>query len=1346
MARGDAQGSDAQMDSQQWEGQRDLRFNDELSWRAGRTIPVRDLFTRLKALSAELRAVEQHEINRDSLLPVAKSLASTNLLNHKDRGIRAWTLCCVVDILSLCAPDAPYSGTQLKTLFNAIISSILPELANPSNSYNEQHAYVLKSLAEYQTIVLLIDADPSNNLLEACFRACFDVLSGPSKSDSGEELSINVQNYMTDILIALVNETSGSLPTEVVEIILAQFLRADPSTISNNAPAKGKKGSVVDTTQSTLLIKDAPAAYNMAKNLCNSCAGPMARCVGTYFSTIIADNALSSLHLGSNSASRSKSSKRAPDSDDIDGAGGKHVSEEDLQEVRKAHGLARELWRACPDALVEIIPQLDAELQTEDMHLRLYATETIGDMVAGIGAAGPPTISLLNPQAYPSQSLASAADGPEEYNFLTTPTSPQSFMSHHYQAFQNFLGRRNDKIPSIRAAAITGIGRILLTSAGGVGLAPDDERQLLKCFSDMLVDGDDKVRLSAIRAIETFDFKTIVQRLGNSGPVDEPGSILNRLADRLKDKKPNVRSEAMVLVAKIWGVAEGAIAEGSERMAKLFGLMPSKLFETYYINDPDIIANVDRLTYNYLLPLGYPSIKSKSSAAQNGKSKAKNDQANGSTEESPDQIRTERFLVLVKGLESRAKSVLLKKLASQGSAAKYMNAFIQRCEQYNGGVTDGDDTAIKTQLQMIIQFYAKTLPEPSRVTDDLWKFAEIHDRRCYALIKFCMDPESDYLKVSRSIREITKRITEAAGPNSSLLDVLTILLYRVSVLVYNKSHVPSIIDYSRSNGKGLGQTAHDILKEISSHTPSIFKAHVKELCQALESDVPSTDSPVKPGAVDNLKACSGFARHFADEVPKDRKFMQCLLAYATYGTPPKAAKHAVTIILTTTDKKELLARDIFQKCTSGFQYGSKHSLSRLAALSQLMLLASDKLDSSEVDQIISIAIKDVLQNPESAEAADADPGPDPDWRDVPDEACEAKMWALKILVNQLQSCEDEKTIKDIADRGFKVLHTLISQGHLPKTGPSPKAHQSRMRLLAAQLLLKLTTDRRFDAYQGLREFNRLALVIQDPLPQVRSGFANKLMQYLGQTKLPQRYYTYTFLLAYEPDREIKDTATTWIRSRAAAFAKAKDTSMEGTIARIISLLAHHPDFEPSIETLRDFVKYILFYLECVANEDNLSLIYAIAQRIKTVRDAINPKSENIYQLSDLAQSVIRRFEDIKGWSIQALPVKPSLPAALFAVLPSHQVAQDIANKQYIPEELDEEMEDVVRAGLRPKKVTPHIPAPATRLTCTAQTRPNGSTTGQAVTGEPDRRRRATGEIRKEISQVASRSKQSGVKI
>ena len=61
-----------------------------------------------------MREMEQEETARDSLTTVAKELASPNLVGHKDKGVKAWTACCLVDILKLCAPDAPYTGQQLK--------------------------------------------------------------------------------------------------------------------------------------------------------------------------------------------------------------------------------------------------------------------------------------------------------------------------------------------------------------------------------------------------------------------------------------------------------------------------------------------------------------------------------------------------------------------------------------------------------------------------------------------------------------------------------------------------------------------------------------------------------------------------------------------------------------------------------------------------------------------------------------------------------------------------------------------------------------------------------------------------------------------------------------------------------------------------------------------------------------------------------------------------------------------------------------------------------------------------------------------------------------------------------
>ena len=91
-----------------------LVFNEPLSWRAGKPIPTGELLRRLDTLCTELREMDQEETDKDSLTNVAKELAGQNLLGHKDKGVRAFTACCLVDVLKICAPDAPFTPTQLK--------------------------------------------------------------------------------------------------------------------------------------------------------------------------------------------------------------------------------------------------------------------------------------------------------------------------------------------------------------------------------------------------------------------------------------------------------------------------------------------------------------------------------------------------------------------------------------------------------------------------------------------------------------------------------------------------------------------------------------------------------------------------------------------------------------------------------------------------------------------------------------------------------------------------------------------------------------------------------------------------------------------------------------------------------------------------------------------------------------------------------------------------------------------------------------------------------------------------------------------------------------------------------
>ncbi|KAF1938301.1 sister chromatid cohesion and DNA repair protein [Clathrospora elynae] len=1253
------------------DGLKKLRFKQPLVGRPGKQIGVSDLLTRLRALLDELRTIDQEEADRESLMPVAESLAHQSLLQHKDNGVRAWTVCCIVDMLKLFAPDAPYPASKLKEIFSVIILKLLPLLADPAHPYNSQHMYILRSLAEWKSILLVNEIPGAEQLTSALFTTCFDVLSRPDKGDQGEELSKNVEHNMTEVLSTILDE-APAVTHDVVDVIVAQFLWADPITLGSSA--KGKKSVQVDAKQSTLRRKEAPPAYNMAKNVCNAFPEKMARLIGSYFNSVIVD------------FTNSGDSYKGHAKDDVDADLPRGPSEDDINEANKAHRLLRELWKCCPGVLQEIIPHLQDELATESVPLRQLATETFGDMISGIGAAGPPPPPDLDPVAYPSQSL-SPSESTRPFDFLTTPISINSFPTQYPVAYHSFLQRKNDKSAIIRASWTTGIGRILMTSAGGIGLDPDEEQKLLKYFGECLIDSDEKVRLAAVKAVAHFEFNDIVRKLGSNGGMAESGSILSNLADRVKDKKNVIHSESMRLLGRIWGVASGAIAEGDDSIKTLLGPIPSRILEACYVNDLEINVQVDLALYDSLLPLGYPPMKARAAATVNSQvvkdSQTTGDQ--GYTEADLDKIRAERQLVLVSGLEEKAKKVFFAKQGNQGPGATYMEHFLKLCEDYNGGVMDKGEKDVKTKLEGLITYYAKTLPDPTRVREDLWKFAKAHDRRAYTLIRFCMDPTSDYRRVFRSIKELRKRIED--GPGSLLLETLTPLLYRVSLLCYNKSHVPAVIGFTRTNEKGLSATAHELLKEISTKNPKVFSTHVKDLCKTLESEAPTAERPNPLGAVDDLKACAAFAKKFPTDIPmnaKDnRKLVQSFLNFAFYGTPPQAAKHAITIIMNSDDKKELHAKEILTKSIGDFEYDGDHWLTKLAALSQLVILAQSECEK-DMDAIIEIAIQGVLQKPH----ADT-PEALAEWMEVPDEDIQARTWAIKILVNRLRSLPSDLSLNDAAEDTYKLLNRYVkNNGEGSADDSTPAGHKSRQRLLAANSLLKLSCNKRLDGFLTPADFVQLSLVTHDPCPQVRKGFADKLMKYLGQGRLPPRFYTILFFFAHEPEKTIKSSTMTWIRARRAAFATRKETILETIFARLLSLIAHHPDFDTEDEMLKLMSVYILYYLKCIATEENLSLIFHVAQRVKGVADGITPSPQadkNLYVLSDLAQALIRSWEEQNNWTMQSWPGKMKLPSGIFRPLESHDQAQDIAKKTWISEDLVEELDPLVRKAIRNKK-------------------------------------------------------------
>jgi sister-chromatid-cohesion protein PDS5 len=502
-----------------------------------------------------------------------------------------------------------------------------------------------------KSVVLISDIPDSEDITLSLFTSFFDI----AKPDGSK----NVEYHMTDILIQLIDECN-SLPTEVVDIIMAQFLRMAPNPVQ--PPKKGgaaRADPKVDEKQTRLTNAVPPPAYNMAKNICNSCIDKMARHICQYFSEVILDAAPSS---------RRKLGSADGEDDDVPVH---EPSHEELHDLDKAHQLAKELWKACPPVLQNVIPQLEQELLADNGEIRKLACETIGEM---------------------------ALTG----NFLSSAPA----------TWKVWVSRANDKSPGVRAKWVQAAVRILKERSDSMAI------QLVDLIAIKLNDLDDAVRFAVCESLRSLDYVTITTKLAadqspfnlydSSNSIagtntnrkgkaegDTKGwgkKILQTLAERVRDKKIHVRLEGMRCLARMWDMAYKDIAKGDDVVFAQLGWIPSKILDTFYINDPEVNVLLDHVLHEILIPVNYPPIEKERYGMEpekaNGNAKGKGKDKDDSKEREReilegDRIRVRRLLVLVKGLDTKAKRALFAVPLRQISYAKVMEVFLKACEDNN---------------------------------------------------------------------------------------------------------------------------------------------------------------------------------------------------------------------------------------------------------------------------------------------------------------------------------------------------------------------------------------------------------------------------------------------------------------------------------------------------------------------------------------------------------------------------------------------------------------------------------------------------------------------------------------
>ncbi|KAJ7839550.1 armadillo-type protein [Mycena olivaceomarginata] len=902
--------------------------------------------------------------------------------------------------------------------------------------------------------------------------------------------------------------------------------------------------------------------------------------------------------------------------------------DEDLTEIRTAHALIQRLWAACPALLPTVIPQLEEELQAEDLALRLLVTQTLGEMYA---------------------------------------TDTGALMRQHPSTFQVWLKRKNDKAPQVRLKFVEATRDLLSSSAAELRDAVEDS------LGAKLMDPDDKVRAAVCRVYGGLDYETALHHV----KADQ----LRAVAGRGVDKKHSVRIEALRALGKLYSLAYPEIENKDSAAILQFAWIPHELFQMIKVTS-EVRQLVEDVVAEFILPL-----PSASSAPSTSKSASVNA---GEVDEG---AWTDRLLTVMAFLDDEhSMNTLLAFSGVQRARPTIFEHFVKACIANNGGVIDEDEEAVTAKLGGLIKYLSGLYPDPHKISEDLHAFAKLNEQRLYRLYNTCGDLQTDLKGLVKATNEFAKRIDTL---NSGIAPTMNLILRQSSLRILNQSSIPTLIKRLQKSSSLAADNALKLLTFVSKHQPGLYRTHIGELVKGVADEK-------HPKVVEvALQALAAVVRLDEKVVPGDKRTLERIKHIALKGSH-RQAKFAARF-LAFSKSKATVCTEVVDAISDALGTDVPEALvAHIAVLAQFARFAPDAFEHRS-DVLTEVLVKDLLMVPTHPldEAMDTEE----EWADEADvsDNLRAKILALKVCRNRSLAHADKENALEIATPVLKMLATLLEHGgsFIAESGEDPKV-MSRMRLQAAVSLLHLSTVPIYSKTIAPR-FLKLALVVQDTCFDVRMAFLKKLVTLSHPQKLPVHYNVVPFLTVHDPEVEVKTLATSYVQGVMRKYLPAKRVQhMEMIFIRLLHLLAHHPDFATSQEEMLDIAKYIQFYLSQVANADTISLLYHLAMKGKTVRDAESQQhTENLYVISELAQELIKIWGHTHGLNIATYPGKIKLPSDILRPLPdsetSHQIVKTVyldeqmlawVKEQYAPTKEKKEKEKKERAAAKRKAPAP----------------------------------------------------------
>ncbi|KAI5953642.1 PDS5 [Candida jiufengensis] len=901
-----------------------------------------------------------------------------------------------------------------------------------------------------------------------------------------------------------------------------------------------------------------------------------------------------------------------------------------MEVLKQIHHLSVQLWRFIPTILSSVMALIDDELNASDERVRALATKSIGEM-----------LSCSN---YGS----------------SVPLHKVNFFIIHKSIWNNWLKKASDISTLVRISFVQHLPNIIANNSYITSeISSIISNEINKC----LLDTDPKVREATCNALSSVSFQNLIKLLNKD--------ILQTLFQLIREKHKNIRITSINLLASIYNnyIKETDDASIDKTTSEIIIEIPNQILSLIYINDKNITALVDMVLFEKLVPI------TETNAVK----------------------RVNNLLCFYSSLNDKGKEAFVAINKRQIQMSKVIKSFMEIAdESYRANSLDKENNppsgeTIKTnsaKVEKIINWFCNSFPDDNNTYQCFERLFQLNRARFFHLITNCISADSDIQSINSSSKELFAKLSDAKNirlddklgvSTTDMVYNAKLLIFRGSPIFYNKSNIEQLISYSKNPKHAFNAVANELLEQISISNPEVFKTNVRSLMElCMEENITTKSGP--------LKTIYHFVKKFPELYPQELMFTESLKNFAVDGNSDEA-KYAMKLIGFSPRKEDSI--DSIISRIYPLDVENEKFATHLSSIAELFLVDKFSVMDKESDTTPYLIKNVLLQNLEN------------------DKDEKFKVLVIRLFINILKAHETSDDAKEKAGPVIKLLISIIgNKGEIVNdtnsTWPTPESYKEKLRLVSGLYLLKLAKLPVYNETILSPTLRKLCFLLIDEKQSIRSQFSKKLKAYLANESISEKYMSLVFFSATEQDQDFKNKNTMWIKSMFKRSELKKDLKFEKSLVRLIHNITHHEKFISLMGDYSDEMKkceayefastFVIYYVQLIANSDNISLLYYLASRIKQYRDASissleyekDPKPENIfnlYRISELAQLILKLFSDLKNWSIQTWTEKLKLPQEIYAPMANAEEAQSIVSTIFIPESIQGRMINNLKKSL-----------------------------------------------------------------